>query len=113
MDKLYRIYTGISGCVSRRVVWGVHSKMRCLITICLMSVLSACATEPLNQTPCTEPRPQMCPMNYVPVCAILGDDQRKTYSNGCSACSDPAVVAYQPNACPQPGVEEGGVKTRF
>ena len=94
---------------------GAHMiKLRCLVAVCFMAVLSACATEPVNQTtPCEDPRPQMCPMHYVPVCATLNNQQQKMYSNGCSACSDPAVVAYQPNACAQPGVEEGAVKTSF
>lgn len=50
---------------------------------------------------CTDPRPEMCTMDYTPVCGRRGDGTEKTYSNGCSACSDKAVVSYRPGACEQ------------
>ena len=49
---------------------------------------------------CGEIRPEICTMEYVPVCAELDDGSRKTYSNACSACSDKNVVGYQANSCP-------------
>ncbi len=49
---------------------------------------------------CEEKRPEICTMEYVPVCAELVDGTRKTYSNACSACSDKDVVRYQVNLCP-------------
>lgn len=48
---------------------------------------------------CPEPRPQICTMDYVPVCAQLQDGSFKVYSNGCSSCSDPAVVGYREGEC--------------
>lgn len=48
---------------------------------------------------CTEPRPQVCTQDYRPVCAALQDGSLKTYSNGCNACSDPAVTGYREGAC--------------
>ena len=48
---------------------------------------------------CKEPRPQVCTQDYRPVCAALPDGDFKTYSNGCSACSDPAVTGYSEGAC--------------
>jgi hypothetical protein len=48
---------------------------------------------------CTEPRPQICTQDYRPVCAMLQDGSLKTYSNGCNACSDPAVTGYREGAC--------------
>ena len=48
---------------------------------------------------CPEPRPQICTMDYVPVCAQLQDGSFKVYSNGCSSCSDPAVVGYRAGEC--------------
>jgi alkaline phosphatase D len=50
-------------------------------------------------TTCPEPRPQVCTREYRPVCAQLRDGSFKTYSNGCSACSDPAVTGYREGAC--------------
>ena len=49
--------------------------------------------------PCPEPRPQICTQDYRPVCAQLQDGSFKTYSNGCNACTDPAVTSYRDGAC--------------
>jgi len=48
---------------------------------------------------CPEVRPQICTHEYRPVCAQLQDGSLKTYSNGCTACSDPAVTGYREGAC--------------
>jgi len=48
---------------------------------------------------CPEVRPQICTHEYRPVCAQLQDGNLKTYSNGCTACSDPAVTGYREGAC--------------
>ncbi len=51
---------------------------------------------------CTEPRPEICTMDYTPVCALVseaGTSQWKTYANACTACSDSAVTGYRENAC--------------
>ena len=61
-------------------------------------------------TECSDPRPQMCTMDYRPVCATRDTGIRcvqapcpssdwKTYSNGCSACSDPDVSGYRGGSC--------------
>jgi len=50
-------------------------------------------------TICTDPRPQICTMDYRPVCAQLSDGTFKTYSNGCTGCSDPAVIEHREGAC--------------
>ncbi len=52
-----------------------------------------------ESTVCTEPRPQICTMDYRPVCAQLSDGTFKTYSNGCTACTDPAVTGHREGAC--------------
>ncbi len=48
---------------------------------------------------CLEPRPEVCTMDYQPVCALLKNGSYKNYSNGCSACSDLAVVSYLDEPC--------------
>ena len=52
-----------------------------------------------KQTICTDPRPQVCTMDYLPVCAERKDGSLKTYSNGCTSCSDPEVIGYVEGAC--------------
>ena len=48
---------------------------------------------------CEEPRPQLCTMQFDPVCGLTGHNQYKTYSNACSACSDASVPGHSPGAC--------------
>jgi len=57
------------------------------------------ATKNTEITVCAEPRPEICTMEYVPVCATLKDTGMKTYSSGCRACSDINVVSYKTGAC--------------
>ncbi|GEM_PF-428900 len=56
-------------------------------------------TQPLNQLDCFDPRPEICTMDYQPVCGFNLDNRSKTYSNACSACSDKEVVKYIKNKC--------------
>jgi hypothetical protein len=48
---------------------------------------------------CKSPRPQMCTMEYVPVCAQLEGNMTKTYASGCNACSDKNVISYKADTC--------------
>lgn len=54
---------------------------------------------------CTEPRPEICTMDYVPVCGHrcaeppCPEEARRTYSNGCTACSDAEVTAWTAGEC--------------
>ena len=52
-------------------------------------------------TVCEEPRPQVCTMDYTPVCATLQDGSVKTYPNGCGGCADVNVKSWVPDACPE------------
>ncbi len=72
--------------------------------------LTACVSVPIPEatletdnteslTFCQEPRPQVCTMDYRPVCAELKEGGSKTYSNGCGSCTDPKVVGYRDGAC--------------
>jgi hypothetical protein len=49
---------------------------------------------------CPQERPQVCTMEYNPVCARLEDGRNKEFPSACSACSQAEVVAYKPDACP-------------
>jgi hypothetical protein len=93
-----------------------HS-FRILATLTLLS-LAACARPPASPAPseeqaltvCTDPRPEMCTREYMPVCGSRDTGIRcvttpcpsaewKTYGNACDACSDPKVIGHRPGAC--------------
>ncbi|MDH3401689.1 MAG: SgcJ/EcaC family oxidoreductase, partial [Chromatiales bacterium] len=68
------------------------------------------ATEAELDVVCQDPRPQMCTMDYRPVCGLRDTGIRcvttpcpstewKTYSNGCTACSDAQVFGYVIGEC--------------
>jgi hypothetical protein len=52
-----------------------------------------------NMIRCTEPRPEICTQEYLPVCAKLKNGAKQTYASGCVACSDANVVSYRPDPC--------------
>lgn len=67
-------------------------------------LLAGCAGKPQQELAesveqCPVQRPQVCTMQYDPVCGVLGSGERKPYSNGCSACSDAAVTGYLAGPC--------------
>lgn len=68
--------------------------------------LAACATGQQStnavdvaETICREPRPEVCTMDYRPVCAHSKSGDYRTYSNACGACADAEVIAYVRGAC--------------
>ncbi len=67
-------------------------------------------TEEEDLIGCTDPRPEICTMEYNPVCASVDNGIRciqapcpstdwKTYATGCTACADKNVYGYKPGAC--------------
>ena len=52
-------------------------------------------------TQCEDPRPEVCTMDYRPVCGNLAGGGVKTYSNGCGACSDANVTSWVEGECPK------------
>ncbi len=73
--------------------------MRRLCVIAVLIVLSACASQPVANTACTEPRPLVCAMQFLPTCAVLAAGGRKEFASSCTACADPAVAGYVPGPC--------------
>lgn len=64
---------------------------------------TACATEAVaghypgtcaapTMTACQDPRPQICTLDYRPVCGQLTNGETKTYGNACMACGDASVI---------------------
>ncbi len=78
--------------------------MRSIIIAGTAALLFACSQEQAPQLRsdgvCQPPRPQICTMQFDPVCSEH-DGQLQQYSNACSACSDPQVETYQHGACPE------------
>ena len=78
--------------------------MRRACGIVVLLLLGACASQksPTDTvTQCTEPRPQVCTMEYAPACATLIAGGQKEYSSACNACADDAVAGYTPGPCPE------------
>jgi hypothetical protein len=79
-------------------------RSRWLGAAALLWVASGCASNPAEPpatdlVACTDPRPQVCTMQYDPVCARIGEGDAaewKTYASDCSACGDAQVSAYRP-----------------
>ncbi|MBR9693398.1 hypothetical protein GOV07_05770 [Candidatus Woesearchaeota archaeon] len=57
------------------------------------------------ETVCIE-RPEICTMDYTPVCAKLSDGTTGTYGNACGACGDAMVVSHTPGECPEEVIVE-------
>jgi hypothetical protein len=74
-----------------------------LLTTLLL--LGACSANPpiasLNNTTatCAEPRPQVCTMEYDPVCGQLAAGTHQDYSSPCNACAHDEVRAYRRGSC--------------
>jgi hypothetical protein len=67
-----------------------------------VSLLAACASSgptPTLTTQCTTPRPQVCTMEYAPVCATQTGGGRGDYSSACNACADDKVTGYLNGPC--------------
>lgn len=78
--------------------------MRRACGIITLLLLSACASQQQptgSVTQCTEPRPQVCTMEYAPVCANLTGGAVKEYASACNACADDTVVGYVSGPCPE------------
>ena len=80
----------------------MDKKIQAMIVVVALFVLAACAGNPapLPGTQCSDPRPQVCTMEYNPVCATLVAGGVKQYASGCNACADDAVSSYMPDVCP-------------
>ena len=76
---------------------------RITVMVLVGLLLGSCSTHgselESTDTRCSDPRPEMCTREYVPVCGNREDGSTKTYGNGCTACSDPSVVSFSSGAC--------------
>ncbi len=74
--------------------------MRACMALTFILALAGCASQP-QHVACTEPRPQVCTLEYAPTCAELRSGEYREYSSPCNACADDQVVAYDPGPCPE------------
>ena len=56
-------------------------------------------TLPTYGNSCPDERPQMCTMDYHPVCGTTASGELKTFANACAACSDTTVRGYSEEEC--------------
>lgn len=96
-----------------------HLSLPNLLRLVALAIsLTACASPNLatenetksELTPCPEQRPQVCTMDYQPVCATRDtgircvaapcpSTEQKTYSNACNACADAKVLGHIADEC--------------
>lgn len=84
-----------------RLVW--------LIGLVLLAGCGTAARQPAQDSAqarlplvsCTDPRPELCTMQYAPACAVLKAGGEREYASGCNACSDDAVTGYREGPCAQ------------
>ena len=114
---------------SRTTLPGVRTRVVAGIGAALLAASAAgCDPSPDRAAParrpgfvaCTEPRPEICTMDYRPVCGLrdtgvrcvtapCGSTEERTYSNDCNACSQADVLGFWPKACDTAGAgEESG-----
>ncbi|MFV0276960.1 MAG: hypothetical protein ACK5HY_07225 [Parahaliea sp.] len=71
-------------------------------------LLAACSAPPPPPDPpenagqCGGPRPQICTMEYQPVCGELAGGVREDFSSPCNACANDQVVSYREGRCDAP-----------
>lgn len=76
-----------------------------LILILVGLMLASCATSPENTAlelpthQCQEPRPEVCTMEYKPVCGLNQAKEKFDFSNACSACSDHQIMRWFEGQC--------------
>ena len=77
--------------------------MRIILGALLAIVLTGCQTQPVPilVTQCADPRPQVCTMEYAPVCADLAEGGTRQYASACNACADSMVSGYLQGECPE------------
>ena len=76
--------------------------MRLSTVLATLMLLAACVGQSAVETAaCADPRPQVCTMEYDPVCAVLIKGGTKQYSSPCNACADDNVVSYSAGSCPK------------
>ncbi|MFV0477923.1 MAG: hypothetical protein ACK5ME_08820 [Parahaliea sp.] len=70
-----------------------------ILLLCACGNQQPSVAKPLSDNACDEPRPQVCTMEYNPVCGVISDGQRQSYSSPCNACAHDEVTSFEPGRC--------------
>ena len=74
-----------------------------VVYISLVLMIAACTSkppiDPEGMTLCGTPRPQVCSMEYDPVCGHTENGKSESYASACMACSDSSITAYTAGNC--------------
>lgn len=79
-----------------------------ITSVLFVLVLASCSTAPKPAPPgallpgeqaCTNPRPEVCTMEYRPVCGTDLNGKKMEFSNECSACLNVDVVSWEEGLC--------------
>ena len=68
-------------------------------TLCFTSCDTNSDNEIIVDNKCTEPRPEVCTMEHDPACGYKSDGTSKTYSSGCSACTEKEIIGFNKGEC--------------
>ncbi len=78
---------------------GKTGKAGWLPAVLLLTACGAVETKTGDWMICRDPRPQICTMEYLPVCGETREGERVTHASGCSACARPEILRYRAGAC--------------
>jgi len=89
-------------------------KIKALVVVSFLSVAACAHDSDKNEklvTYCKEPRPEICTMNYTPVCGLVEDKTVKTFGNACGACGDKKVSQHIPGECQADAIKHFDVES--
>ena len=110
MEKHKQIFDLGGRVLSEGRIGGPAAKRNLLIrsvaAVLLGWILAGCGSSATNSPDmveqdmemCPEVRPQVCTMDYTPVCGTTISG-REIFSNGCSACANSEVIGYAAGEC--------------
>ena len=87
---------------SGRLIQAVIAKVVIVVGVLTVAGCGTSTLAPDNAaaaTLCEDPRPMVCTMEYMPVCANLAAGGTATYPSGCNACADIAVASWVDSPC--------------
>lgn len=82
-------------------------KIAALLSVFAVVACSEVPVKPASQPPvqstiegkCSNPRPEMCTMEYNPVCGTDAKGLSRSYGNACSACGNAQVQTFTRGEC--------------